>query len=123
MPAHCDFTASLHKSTVSLLCPPVTIGSAEGDAGELGLAADVAPVAGFSPVVVFLSHPVIAKARPHRPVLSHGVTGLGLCFALEGGKIGEVDSVPDRSRQFFRKSQQSVRTPEKRKRARCITLL
>jgi hypothetical protein len=31
--------------------------------------------------------------------------------------------VPDRSRQFFQKSQQSVRTPEKRKRARCITLL
>ena len=117
-PDHCDFTASLHKSTVSLLCPPVTIGSAGGGVAKAELAAAGEPVAGVALVAAFFSHPVNVSATQHRPALNKRVGEAGWCLAL-----GEGDIAPTITLERFRRSQLGVRTAEKRKRTGCISLL
>ena len=110
MPAHCDFTASLHKSTVSLLCPPVTIDSAGGGVAEAELAAAGDPVAGVALVTAFFSHPTNVSARQHRPTLNQRAGGASRWFALGKGNVAF-----SMTRWRFRISQLAVRTAEKRK--------
>ena len=71
---NCDFTTSLHKSTVSLLSPPVTMGATVTAAAALpgpGVTAGTAdaPAVALASTASFLEHPASVKPTQVRPKL------------------------------------------------------